>query len=69
MIQTDNERNTTDRLARIETKLDAFIDIQEDHSKVLDAIKTRMNWGHGVGATILFILAFFGDAVRSIFTR
>lgn len=55
-----------ERLMRIETKLDAFIETQNEHTRKIESLQTRINWGHGVLAAVLFILTFLGDGVRSV---
>jgi hypothetical protein len=55
-----------DRLARIETKLDLFAEAQEENETRLVSVERKMNYGHGVVASLLFIATFFGDAIRTI---
>ncbi len=65
-----------ERLVRIETLLISIRDEQasvarqlfahsEEDDKRFDSIFAKLNWGYGVGAALLFVLTFFGDAVRA----
>ncbi len=55
-----------ERLARIETKLDMFITRQDEHTDKIEAIERKINWGHGVGAAMIFLLTFW-DALKNVF--
>lgn len=55
-----------ERLARIETKLDNFIDIQAEHKEKIEAIERKISWGHGVGAAIVFLFTFW-DSFKTLF--
>lgn len=63
------ENTTLERLARIEAKLNVFIEIQKDHDDTIESLKSKVYWIYGAGSVLMFCVTFFGDFVRNIFTK
>ena len=52
------------RLTRIETKLDAALECNQDHESRLRAVEHRQWWMSGVAAVIGFIASILGHSFR-----
>ena len=53
-----------ERLARIETKLDAALATDADHEKRLRAVEKKQWWLSGVAAVVGFLASHFGPSFR-----
>lgn len=66
--QLDDYRlGVTDRLARIETKLDVLVTSKDEQAARLVNIETRVNRAGGIAAAALAILPFFADKIKALF--